>query len=470
MNIFIFFIILFTFYVITSYISKLRKFSEKNDPKGPSVIPVLGNLHQMGKLPHRTFLEMTKTYGDVFRVWMGDYYTVVVSDPVIAKLILVTHHDNFLNRVQNPTFSLTSNHYQNLAASRDERWHHNRKLVANSLSKSKLRSTVPVMEKQAELLTITMSQLQKSGRPFSPMKYCKKYALNIIFSIVFADEIPYEEGVEEGRFGMLLHPLDTVFKTLGAGSLVDYITIIQPLFYAYKRFTGTEMDPIFNFVSKLYDEHVATLDPNNPRDVLDVLIIDSEGKDRVGVIAVTIDFMLGGTDTSATTIEWFLLFMANNPDIQEKVGKELKEVGGVNGKFTLANKPNTPYLNAAIKETLRMRHVGPFGLPRETRESILLNDQVFIPKGSQIIICYYGMCHDEKRWNDPETFRPERFLDGSEEKHNEYFLPFGQGPRNCVGMNLANDEMYIAISNIMSNFIVSSHDGKPIDDTENFGI
>eukprot|EP01133_Synstelium_polycarpum_P020473 gene20473-24566_t len=349
-----------------------------------------------------------------------------------------------------------------MAAADEERWTHSRNLVSNSFTKTKLKAMTDKLDLQASNLVASMAVYSKTGQPFYPRGHCKKYALNIVLNIVFSENIPYDEDITEGNMERLAGPIDATFKQLASANPADFITTLSPFYMAYKKFIGVPFDVVYQFTEEIYDQHVATLNPDKPRDLFDLLIIDSEGKEKESVIHIATDFVLAGTDTSASTIEWFTLLMCNHQEIQEKAYAELISVVGAGNKANLSHRIATPYINAVIKEVLRFRPIAPLGLPRIAKNDIVI-DNLKIPRGTQMILNHFALHHDESYWPSPEVFMPERFLT---ESHTEHWLPFSIGKRNCVGKNLAEDEIYLACANIILSFRLKSATGKPIPDKE----
>ncbi|EGG15618.1 cytochrome P450 family protein [Cavenderia fasciculata] len=464
-----FILFIFALYLLLSFVNK--NLIKKNGLNGPLALPLLGNLHNLGDLPHIGLQRLAQKYGNVYRIWMGDYFSIVVSDPKLLREVWVKNNSNFINRPKTPTFNIISKNFTNLAASDEETWSIVRPIVSGHFTKTKLKksSTNHLVTEQTNQLIQKIQEFSKSGEIFMPRSYCKKYSMNIIFNILFNMQIPYDESTGEGTLGRLIVPIEKIFKRLASANPVDFVDLLVPFYFAYVSLFGTEVDELVKFTEVIYQDHLDKLDPQNPKDLLDTLLVDLSTKQKYKsqICIICIDFILAGTDTSASSIEWFMLFMANNPTIQQKVFNELESVIGQGNKVVgIDHQMQTPYLNAVIKEVLRIKPIAPMGLPRIAKESIQIDD-LFIPKGTQLIQNIYSLHHDESYWGNPSTFMPERFLD---QNHTEYYIPFSLGARNCVGKDLANTSIFSACANLISNFKFSSSNGQPIDDTDVFGL
>lgn len=145
--------------------------------------------------------------------------------------------------------------------------------------------------------------------------------------------------------------------------------------------------------------------------------------------------------------------LVNNPDKMAKVKTELKSVVGEKQLVDESEMPRLPYLQAVIKEALRIHPPGPLLLPRKAESDQVVNGYT-IPKGAQILFNVWAMGRDPSIWKDPESFEPERFLDQSIDFKGQDFelIPFGSGRRICPGMPLANRILHMTTATLVHNF------------------
>ncbi|CAD5323604.1 unnamed protein product [Arabidopsis thaliana] len=158
--------------------------------------------------------------------------------------------------------------------------------------------------------------------------------------------------------------------------------------------------------------------------------------------AFFVDLFIGATDTSVQTIQWTMAEIMNNTHILERMREEIDSVVGKSRLIQETDLPNLPYLHAVIKEALRLHPPGPL-LPREFQQGCKIGG-FYIPEKTTLLINAYVVMRDPNVWEDPEEFKPERFLassrSGQEDERREQalkFLPFGSGRRGCPGSNLA---------------------------------
>ncbi|KAN0006386.1 hypothetical protein ACTFIU_003094 [Dictyostelium citrinum] len=471
---------------------KKNKRVRKNDPKQPWAIPVLGHLHLFGTHPHRSLTELAKKYGGIFTLWMGDERSMVITDPNIIRELYVKNHLNFYNRATPESIRIYSGNLVDLSFSVGESWKNRRRYVSAALTKTKVLNVIDLIEQQAAFLIRSMEYYAKSGEAFFPHKYYNKYTMNIVMNIGFSKTISENESVEEGPISQLLIPFYNILEELGSGNLGDVVWFTKPLFYFKNQKLKQDVKKVYRFLEELYDEHIKTLDESNPRDLMDQLILSTNGKEKDMVIHVSTDFLLAGSDTNASTLEWFSIFLANYPEIQEKAYQELISVVGKDCKaVTTKYRDDCPYLVGAIKECLRMRTPAPLGLIRVAEEDYTTSGGLFIPKGTQIVPNLYGI--GQNFVDDPSSYKPERWveyyknkcptreIEGTTEiKSNitteilandldKVVLPFSIGARNCPGNIISEINLFLACSNILLNFQFTNG-GKKIDETEVFGI
>jgi cytochrome P450 len=159
---------------------------------------------------------------------------------------------------------------------------------------------------------------------------------------------------------------------------------------------------------------------------------------------------IAGHETSANSLAWTLYLLAQHPEVLHKLKAELTAVAP-NRVPSFNDLRQLTYLTQVINESMRLYP------PAWITDRVALNDDelngIPIPKGTVISIFIYGLHHQKKRWQDPEAFRPERFRpEISKTKHAFSFMPFGGGPRLCIGNNFAMMEMQLTLAAVLRRF------------------
>ncbi|KAN0018395.1 hypothetical protein ACTFIU_011011 [Dictyostelium citrinum] len=496
-----FYIIIFL--ILIDFLKKNISFRKNEPPKGGIAFPIFGDLTKLGANPHRYLTNLATKKGGIFSVWLGDEKVFILTDPDAAREAWVKQFRNFSDHPRSRSVKIFSGNFNDMAFAEYSLWKINRKWVSSAFTKTKLKTIGDLIEKESNYFVESLKVYSDSGEPVFPKKYFSKFGLNVISGLMFSQVISKDESIDKGAMEKLTVPIQAVFKRLGADNLDDFISILQPLFYFQNEKFKRQVQDIYEYLEEIYNQHVANLDNENPKDLMDLLIISTEGKEKDMIIHIGMDCLLAGSDSTAATCEWFCLYMINNPDIQNKVYQELtnalKEED--NKKFMpISKKDNCPLMYAIFKEVLRLRPVGVLGIPRVALEESVVNGYT-IPKGSQVYQNIYGMGH--LFVTDPYKFKPERWIEYKKQKDqlkekemqqlqdgavlvednnsNNSFksnmddldkvcIPFSVGNRNCPGASLSELAIFSLCANVLLNYELKSHDGKPIDDTEVYGL
>lgn len=161
----------------------------------------------------------------------------------------------------------------------------------------------------------------------------------------------------------------------------------------------------------------------------------------------------GGTESSAVTVEWAISELVKRPEIIKKATEELDLVIGRERWVEEKEIQTLPYIEAIVKETMRLHPVAPMLVPRQTREDVTINGYD-IPAGTRVLVNVWTIGHDPAVWENPDEFRPERFLEKSIDVkgHDFELLPFGSGRRMCPGYNLGLKVIQVSLANLLHGF------------------
>lgn len=159
-----------------------------------------------------------------------------------------------------------------------------------------------------------------------------------------------------------------------------------------------------------------------------------------------------GTETSASTIEWAIAELTKNPTILSKLRQEIQTIVGHN-PIKESHLPHLPYLQACVKETLRLHPPTPLLLPHKALEPCQLLGYT-IPKDCQVMVNAWAIGRDPKTWKDPLNFSPERFLNSNVDfKGNDFeLIPFSSGRRICPGVPLATQFLQLIVGTMVQSF------------------
>ncbi|KAI4329076.1 hypothetical protein L6164_021378 [Bauhinia variegata] len=216
------------------------------------------------------------------------------------------------------------------------------------------------------------------------------------------------------------------------------------------------------FLEHVLDEHVERrkgVKDCVANDMVDVLLEVAEDPslevklERHNVKALTQDLIIGGTETSQVSIEWTMSELLKNPETINKAREELDTVIGRERWVEEKDVGNLPYIEAIVKESLRLHPVVPILAPKEAREDCNVAGYD-ISKGTQLLVNVWSLGRDPSVWEYPNEFRPERFLgkDIDVKGHDFGLLPFGAGRRMCPAYSLGLRVVQATVANLLHGF------------------
>ena len=281
----------------------------------------------------------------------------------------------------------------------------------------------------------------------------------MICAIIFGKR--YSE--DEGDFLYILNSIKLI-ADFDLTAPVNYLELLRLLPNAsltdLKR--GLEMRDYV--LDKALKDHRETYDPDNLRDFTDFILSEFEKQskedrstrdciDDINLQQILSDLFLAGIETTTTTLTWCFAFLARYPDVQDRVAEERRKILG-DRMPVLSDRGSLHYFEAVIQEVLRMASVAPLAVPHKALHSIECGGRK-IPAGTQIWYNSWALHNDEREWNEPSCFTPERFLDEQGRlmrTTDQSFLPFGAGRRVCIGEALARMELFVFLSSILYRY------------------
>ena len=316
-----------------------------------------------------------------------------------------------------------------------------------------------------------VEELKKTkGQPFDPTFLIGCAPCNVIADILFNKRFDYDDkkclelmSLFNENFYLLSTPWIQAYNYFS-----DYLQYLP----GSHRKVMKNVSEIRQYTLGKAKEHLKSLDINCPRDVTDCLLIEMEKEKHsqepmytMENISVTLaDLFFAGTETTSTTLRYGLLILMKYPEIEEKLHEEIDRVIGPSRAPAVRDRMNMPYMDAVVHEIQRFINLVPSNLPHEATRDTVFRGYV-IPKGTVVIPTLDSLLFDNYEFPDPETFKPEHFLnENGKFKYSDYFKAFSAGKRVCVGEGLARMELFLLLSAILQHFNLKSLvDPKDID-------
>ncbi|OVA19528.1 Cytochrome P450 [Macleaya cordata] len=453
-------------------------------PPGPRGLPIIGNLPFLDPELHTYFAELTQTYGPIFKLKLGTKWAVVVSSPSLAKEVLKDHDKIFANR-DVPVAGLLATYggADIVSAPHGPVWRMLRRIcVREMLSNTTLDSVYWL--RRREVRRTVREIYSKIGSPIDVGEQMFITISNVITSMMWGGTLKGDETVDSlgGEFRKVVSEITTLLGTPNVSDFFpglgwfDLQGIERKMKVLFSRY-----DKIFDLIieKRLKMEAKGENEESN-RDFLQFLL---ELKEKGGdsklpftmehLKALLINLVVGGTDTSAVTVEWAMAELIKHPEIMKRAQEELEDVVGRNNNVEESHLPKLPYLAAILKETLRLHPPVPLLVSRCPRLSCNVGGYM-IPKKAQVLVNAWGIQRDPKNWDNPLEFKPERFLKNTNKLDfigtDFRFIPFGSGRRKCVGIPLVERMVPYTLASLLHSFEWRMPEGVEIDLSDKFGI
>ncbi|XP_077204279.1 cytochrome P450 2J5-like [Paroedura picta] len=442
-----------------------QHWSHRSYPPGPLRLPIIGSIWRIGVKVHKdTLIELAKQYGSISMLWLGQMPIVVLSGYEAVKEGLINHSEDFAERLSTPFLKAVGQEW-GIAFSNGHTWKQQRRFGITTMRKLGLgkKGMEPQIEEEAHQLVEAFA-LEK-GQPFDPAMPISNSIANVICALAFGQRFP----VEDKEFIKLIEISDHLTKFLNSSSHILYELfpwIVKHHPGPYKK-AISKVEAMLTFARNEINKHKEHHAVHEPLDFIDFYLLQMNKSkndpnstfNEENLSYCIFDFFVAGTETTALTLRWALLLMANHPDIQEKVHKEIEDVLGSSQEFHYQDQKKLPYTKAVIHEIMRFKYISLFGFPRQCSQVVNMRG-FLIPKGTVIIADLRSALLDPKQWETPEEFNPNHFLDkGGNFVEREAFLPFGAGTRVCLGEQMARVELFIFFANLLRAFTFQLPEG-----------
>ncbi|MED6108301.1 hypothetical protein PIB30_022431 [Stylosanthes scabra] len=450
--------------LVGNYFTRRSEFI--NLPPSPPKLPFIGNLHQLGTLPHRSFKELSNKHGPLMFLQLGQIPTLVVSSANMAKEIIKNHDIVFSSRPQTTAANIFFYDCKDLGfAPYGEEWRQKRKIcVLELLSLKRVKSFLPVREQEVEGLVATIrnassreGSLSSSSCVINLSELMIATSNNIVSRCVLGEKYDLPDDSDHASFGDLGRKLMGKLTEFCVGDFfpsLGWIDVVRGLISEFNA-TFVELD---SFLNRVIEEHKKKKkntkdDDNSNKDFVDI-ILHLQEKDmldfeltQADLKAIIMDMFVGGSDTTSTILEWTFAELLKKPSTMKKVQEEIRRIVGNKSKVDENDINQMNYLKCVIKESLRLHPPLPILVPRQTTSHSKIKGYE-VPLKTTVYLNVWAIHRDPELWDNAEEFIPERFeINRIDEKGQDFqLLPFGSGRRGCPGISfgLASTEFILA--------------------------
>ncbi|KAK6238844.1 hypothetical protein QUC31_004313 [Theobroma cacao] len=482
---------LLVLYVIWRYIARNSNKSRIPEPSGSW--PLIGHLHLLGgkETLCKKLGAMADKYGPLYSLKLGHRRVLVVSSWEIAKDCLTNNDRALATRpsiaagrhigYNNAIFALApyGEYWRNirkivtielLSSYRLEKLKHIRFSEMDLFIKELFRLCVEnadncaqvTMSEVLERLTFNINLRMLVGKRFASSSYAQAHS----------QPWRYEKAIKQTLY------LSGIFVLADALPFLEWMDI-QGHVRSMKQ-TAKELDSI---ISVWLEDHLRRKRESQgscESDFMDVMlanlpqdaVISGHTRDTI-VKATTLILTMTGGESTSVTMTWVLSLLLNHPSVLKAAQQELDLHVGIDRWVEESDIKSLKYLQAIVKETLRLYPPGPLTGIREAMEDCCIAGY-HVPKGTRLIVNLWKLQRDPRVWENPGEFQPERFLtthaDFDVRGQNFEYIPFSSGRRSCPAITFGLQVVHLTLAKLLQGFDIRTPDGKPVDMGEGLGL
>ncbi|XP_074500310.1 cytochrome P450 3A27-like isoform X2 [Sebastes fasciatus] len=436
-------------------------FFKKLGIPGPKPMPFIGTFLEYRRGIHNFDTECYQKYGNMWGCYDGRQPLLGIMDTAMIKTILVKEcYSVFTNRRD---LGLNGPLRDAVSVVEDEEWKRIRSVLSPSFTSGRLKEMYTIMLQHSSNLIKSLHKKVEADEVIEVKEVFGPYSMDVVTSSAFSVDIdsinhpsdPFVANIKKMVKFNFLNPLLV---------LVVLFPFLAPLFEKMdvSFFPAEVLTFFYNFLKTIKsdrhkNEHKSRVDFMQL--MVDAQTSNDNKEDKSSykgltdneILSQAMIFIFAGYETSSSTLGFVSYCLATNPHTQKTLQEEIDETFPEKGRPTYEALMQMEYLDMVLNESMRLYPIAN-RLERISKSSVDING-VTIPKGTVVMVPVYTLHRAPALWPEPEAFKPERFSKENKDNIDPYaFLPFGAGPRNCIGMRFAVLMMKLVIVEILQDF------------------
>uniref|UniRef100_A0A4W6CPR9 Cytochrome P450 3A n=1 Tax=Lates calcarifer TaxID=8187 RepID=A0A4W6CPR9_LATCA len=421
---------------------------------GPKPIPFLGTMLGYKKGFFSFDEECFKKYGKTWGIFDGRQPVLCITDPAMIKTVLIKEcYSLFTNR---RNFRLNGPLYDAVSIAEDDQWRRIRSVLSPSFTSGRLKEMFDIMKRHSANLISSMKKKADKDEPLELKEFFGPYSMDVVTSTAFSVDIdslnnpsdPFVTNIKKMLKFDLFSPLFLA---------VAFFPFMGPVFEKLEfSFFPASVTDFFYAALKKIKSNRETSKQTSRVDFLQ-LMIDSQrkrgeeqdkGLSDHEILSQAMIFIFAGYETSSSSLCFLAYNLARNPHVMKRLQEEIDSTFPNKAPIEYQALMQMEYLDSVVNESLRLYPIAA-RLERVAKSTVEINGLV-IPKDMVVMVPTWPLHRDPDLWPEPEAFKPERY------NIDPYtYMPFGAGPRNCIGMRFALVMMKLAVVETLQRYSFS---------------
>lgn len=393
-------------------------------------------------------------------IFDGRQPVLCITDPAMIKTILIKECYAFFTNRRN--FRLNGPLYDAVTVAEDDQWRRIRSVLSPSFTSGRLKEMFDIMKQHSAVLISSMKKKADKDEPLEMKEFFGPYSMDVVTSTAFSVDIdslnnpsdPFVTNIKKMLKFDLFSPI-----VLTIAFFPFMIPILEKLEFSF--FPASVTDFFYAALQKIKTDR-ETSKQKTRVDFLQLMIDSQQNNDSKQdkgltdheILSQAMIFLFAGYETTSSSLTFLSYNLATNPQVMKKLQEEVDATFPNKAPIQYQELMQMEYLDCVINESLRLFPIAS-RLERVAKASVEINGFV-IPKGMVVVVPTWPMHRDPEIWPEPEKFKPERFSKENKETIDPYsYMPFGAGPRNCIGMRFALVVMKLAIVEILQRYSFS---------------
>uniref|UniRef100_A0AAX7U9F2 unspecific monooxygenase n=1 Tax=Astatotilapia calliptera TaxID=8154 RepID=A0AAX7U9F2_ASTCA len=423
---------------------------EKMGIPGPKPVMYWGTIARHNRVHYLDDYECAQKYGRIWGVYEFRKPMLAVMDPDMLKTILVKECFTYFTNRRN--FRLNGDLYDAVSLAEDDQWRRIRNILSPSFTSGHLKEMFSIMKHHSHKLTDSLQSKAHNDEVIIVKDFFGSYSIDVMASCIFSVDF---DSIKNPSNPFITHA-NQMFKFsillyIFQGTIYLVTKRFDPFFLSQQPVKMTKKRSI-RVKTSLHIEslwsHLCTSDVSCP------LLLFLTGLTEHEIISQVTMFVFAGYETSAIALVFLAYSLARNPEIMKRLQSEIDSTFPNKGPVEYEALMQMEYLDSVVSECLRLYPSIP-RLERVAKETVKISE-ITIPKGMLVMVPVYALHRDPELWPEPEEFKPDRFSKENKQNINPYtYLPFGAGPRSCMGTRFALMMVKLAMVEVLQNFSFS---------------